>query len=77
MLINELAVFATRFNVPASAAHVLPALFERSAEMAGMATRQLVATATYNNNELGEYLAAKAVEVAEVDVIVSLKEATA
>lgn len=64
MLTKELAVFAQRFNVAESVAHVLPALFERSAEMVGMAPRQLVATATYQNRELGEYLAAKAAEVA-------------
>lgn len=62
---NEYAIFATRFNVPASAAYVLPALFEKAAASQGMATRALLNTATFNNRELGEYLAGVAKRIAD------------
>jgi len=64
-MVRDLAIFAERFAVPASAAHVLPALFENAAQKAGMAPRALVAEATYRNRALGEYLAKAAVQVAE------------
>lgn len=64
---NELAVFASRFNVSVADAYVLPALFERSAQMAGMATRALLSQATYSNAALGEYLANAARKIAQED----------
>jgi hypothetical protein len=64
---QELAVFAARFNVAVADAYVLPALFERSAQMAKMPVRALLAEATYNNNALGVYLANAAAKVANED----------
>lgn len=64
---SELAAFAARFNIAASEAYVLPALFERSAQMIGMPIRAMVAEATYRNPALGEYLAAAARKVALED----------
>ena len=64
---NELAIFAARFNVSVEDAYVLPALFERSAEMAKMPLRAFIAEATYRNNPLGEYLANAARKVAAED----------
>lgn len=64
---SELATFAARFNIAASDAYVLPALFERSAQMVGLPVRALIAQATYTNNALGEYLAAAAHKVASED----------
>jgi hypothetical protein len=61
---SELATFAARFAIPASAAYVLPALFENAAAKAGMNVRALIAEATYRNPPLGEYLAATARKVA-------------
>lgn len=66
-MLNELATFASRFNVSAADAYVLPALFERSAEMAKMPVRALLSQATYSNNALGEYLAEAARKVARED----------
>lgn len=64
---QELAIFASRFNVAVSDAYVLPALFERSAQMAKMPLRAFIAEATYRNNALGEYLANAARKVALED----------
>jgi hypothetical protein len=64
MLHQDLATFAARFAISPAQAFVLPALFERVAQMAGRSTRQMVVDATYNNRELGEYLASVAKEVA-------------
>lgn len=64
---NEFVAFASRFNVSAADAYVLPALFERSAQMTGMATRTLLSQATYSNAALGEYLANAARKVARED----------
>lgn len=64
---QELAIFAARFNVSVEDAFVLPALFERSAEMAKMPLRAFIAEATYRNNPLGEYLANAARKVATED----------
>lgn len=64
---NELAIFAARFNVSASDAYVLPALFERTAQMVKMPVRAFLAQATYSNNALGEYLADAARKVAAED----------
>lgn len=64
---NELAIFASRFGVAVKDAYVLPALFDRCAEMANMPVRALIAEATYNNNALGEYLAGCAQRIAVDD----------
>lgn len=66
MLASEIAVFAGRYNIDASVAYVLPALFERTAKMAGLPVRALVSRATYDS-ALGEYLARCAREVASAD----------
>lgn len=63
----EYVSFATRFNVAASDAYVLPALFERTAQMAGLPVRAMLAQATYSNQPLGEYLANAARKVAHED----------
>ena len=64
---SELAIFATRHGIAASDAYVLPALFERSAEMVGVSVRALLSQATYTNHALGEYLANAARKVAAED----------
>ena len=61
---NEYAIFAARFNVSVADAYVLPALFERTAQIAKMPVRALLSQATYSNPKLGEYLAACAHKVA-------------
>lgn len=66
-MLQDLVTFAARFNVPAADAYVLPALFERSAQMVGMAPRALAAEATFRNRALGEYLADAARKVARED----------
>lgn len=66
-MLQDLATFASRFNIQPKEAYVLPALFERSAQMVGMAPRALVAEATFRNNALGEYLANAARKVAAED----------
>lgn len=66
-MLLDLASFASRFNVSASDAYVLPALFERTAQMAGMPQRALIAEATFRNQALGEYLANAARKVAAED----------
>ena len=63
----ELAIFASRFNITAADAYVLPALFERTAEMVKMPVRALLAEATFRNNDLGVYLANAARKVAAED----------
>lgn len=64
---QELAIFASRFNVSVEDAYVLPALFERAAEMVQMPLRSFIAEATFHNNQLGEYLANAARKVASED----------
>lgn len=64
---QELAIFASRFNVATSDAYVLPALFERTAQKVNMSPRALLAEATFRNNALGEYLANAARKVALED----------
>lgn len=66
-MLQDLTNFAARFNISHKDAYVLPALFERSAQMVGMAPRALVAEATFRNNALGEYLANAARQVAAED----------
>lgn len=64
---NELAAFAARFNISAADAYVLPALFERTAQMAKMPVRALLSQATFTNNALGEYLANACRKIAAED----------
>ncbi|MEY9198693.1 hypothetical protein ABIA16_003809 [Sinorhizobium fredii] len=64
---QELATFAKRFNVAHADAYVLPALFERTAQVAGLPVRALLSQATYSNHALGEYLANTARKVANED----------
>ena len=66
-MLQDLATFAARHNISVKDAYVLPALFERSAQMVGMAPRALVAEATFRNPALGEYLANAARKVAAED----------
>lgn len=66
-MLLDLASFASRFNISAADAYVLPALFENAAAKVGMAPRALVAEATFRNNALGEYLANAARKVAADD----------
>jgi hypothetical protein len=66
MLASEIAVFAGRYNIAASVAYVLPALFERTAQMAGLPVHSMVSRATYDS-ALGEYLAEAARKVAAED----------
>lgn len=64
---NTLAIFAARFAIPVSDAYVLPALFERRAQIAKMTPQNLVEHVTYRNHSLGEYLANAAKKVAAKD----------
>lgn len=64
---NEFVAFASRFNVSVADAYVLPALFERTAQMVNRTARGLLADATYSNQALGEYLADAARKVADAD----------
>lgn len=66
-MLNEYVVFARRFNVAVADAHVLPALFECSAQKVGLPVRALLSQATYSNQKLGEYLASLAATVAAQD----------
>lgn len=61
---SDLAAFASRFSIPADVAHVLPALFARSAQMVGRLPRSLIVEATYHNPALGQYMAECAHRVA-------------
>jgi hypothetical protein len=63
----EYVSFASRFGISAKDAYVLPALFDRSAQMAGMPVRALLSQATYSNQALGDYLANAARKVARED----------
>ena len=63
----ELAAFAARQGISHQDAYVLPAIFERSAQMTGMPVRALLSQATYSNPALGEYLANAARKVAAED----------
>lgn len=64
---NELVTFAARFNVRVADAYVLPALFERTAQLVNLPVRALLSQATYSNKALGEYLASAARKVADAD----------
>jgi hypothetical protein len=65
-MLNDLAIFARRFNVSVADAYVLPALFERTAQKVSMAPSALLAR-TVTNPALGEYLAECAHKVAIAD----------
>lgn len=67
MLNSDLVSFASRFNIAPADAYVLPALFERTAQMVNMPERALIAEATFRNVALGEYLANAARKVAAQD----------
>jgi hypothetical protein len=64
-MVNEIATFAARFNVSVADAYKLPAVFEVAARKVGMPVRALIATATYSNQALGQYLAGVAKTVTE------------
>ena len=64
MLHQELAGFAARHSISPAEAVVLPALFENVSRQTGRSVRGLGSAATYTNQELGEYLAKVAKEVA-------------
>ncbi len=66
-MLNDLAIFASRFAIEPKDAYVLPALFERTAQIAGMPQRQFIAEATFRNEALGAYLANAARKVANED----------
>jgi len=63
MVEEELVVFAMARGLAPNEAMVLPALFEKAADEVGMSVRGLISSATYSN-EVGEYLAKVAREVA-------------
>lgn len=64
MITQDYAAFAGRFNLSPAESLVLPALFEKAAKEMAMPVRKLLATATYQNIEAGEYLAGIARQVA-------------
>lgn len=66
-MLNDIAVFASRFNIAPMDAYVLPTLFDFAAAKVGMTPRALVAEATFRNAELGEYLANAARKVSDQD----------
>lgn len=63
----EYVSFASRFGIPNQDAYVLPALFERTAQMVNLPVRALLSQATYSNQALGEYLANACRKVAAED----------
>lgn len=62
--INEYAIFAERFQVPAHALYTLPSVFEKFAQYTGEPVRSILSQATYFNVELGEYAKEIALKVA-------------
>lgn len=66
-LAMDYVTFAQRFAVSVADAYVLPALFERSAQLAKLPVRALLAQATYTNHGLGLYMADRAKVVADAD----------
>lgn len=67
MLHQDLVTFASRFAVVPADAYVLPALFERTAQLVKLPVRELLTQATYSNAKLGAYLADAARKVAAQD----------
>lgn len=66
-MLQEYVIFASRFGITAEVAHVLPAVFERCAQIAKMPLRAFVSEATYSNQPLGEYIKTVAIKVAKED----------
>lgn len=66
-MLLDLTAFASRFNIAAADAFVLPALFENAAAKVSMSPRALLAEATFRNEALGKYLADAARKVAAQD----------
>lgn len=66
MLHAELATFAGRYGIAVADAYVLPALFERTAQMVNLPVRAMLSRAIYDS-ALGEYLANAARKVAAED----------
>lgn len=64
---SDFIAFAGRFSIKVEEAYVLPALFERAAQLVGMSPAALLAQATYSNQALGDYLADAARKVARED----------
>jgi len=67
LFVNDLTKFAMKFGVSLNDAYVLPALFEFSAQKIGMGVMEFVDEALNKNRPLGEYMAEKAKEVADLD----------
>jgi hypothetical protein len=63
---QALVTFALRYRIAPVDAYVLPALFERTAQMVNMPASALVSRATFEP-KLGEYLAECARKVAIAD----------
>lgn len=63
---HAFVTFALTFNVRVEDAYVLPALFERSAELTGRRAMDLL-DETRRNPELGRYMAEAAAKVAAAD----------
>jgi hypothetical protein len=64
LLLNQIATFASRYQVPVEHAHVLPALFDNVAKGANMTPSSLVNQATWSNEPLALYLVEVAAQVA-------------
>jgi len=62
-MLHDYVVFAARFNLGPKVAATLPALFETCGKKLGRSARSVMVDATYCN-ELGEYLAGVAKDVA-------------
>lgn len=63
---SEYVIFAARYSIKPAVAYVLPALFERTAQMVNLPVRVLLNRATYDA-ALGDYLAECAHKVAKLD----------
>lgn len=66
-MLHDLTTFAARHGIVPADAYVLPALFERTAQLVNLPVRDLLAQATYRNAKLGAYLADAARKVAVAD----------
>lgn len=64
LVVNEIATFAARHNVPVELAHTLPAIFNKIAEIGNKPVRAIISQATYSNVELAEYIKELAAQVA-------------
>jgi hypothetical protein len=63
---HEFVTFALRYNIRVRDAYVLPALFERSAQLTGRGPEELLKEAN-RNPALGSYMAEAAAKVAAAD----------